>query len=197
MNQRELQITSQTSVVSASAKTKTRRPSLEDAAELLSFFQTLVKVDCNRVERPEDVTEITLENERNWIEKLIKKHEKGDAAALCVFDEAELLVGLGEVERRPRWIERHVAELRFGLFPERFDQGLFLVRALEKDAVAMGIEVLYYFHLRTQTQGLRIMEASGYRRVGVISRYYKKGTTYIDRIIVEKHFNVEKSQTNS
>jgi RimJ/RimL family protein N-acetyltransferase len=163
-----------------------KQPAVADAHRLLEFFNDLVLKDQERVERPADVKAITHEMEIRWIESLLDKEQKQDAIALCVFDDAATLIGLGEIERRPRWIERHVAEIRFGLFPDQFNAGKSLVDLLELRAKSIGIEMLYYFHLATQQQGIEIIRACGFELAGRLPAYYKKADSYVDRVFYTK-----------
>jgi len=165
---------------------KFKRPSTTDADRLLSYFCQLVELDSERVERCEDAQLLNHEKEVKWIEGLLKKEQAGDAIALCVLNEQSTIVGLGEVERRPRWIERHVAEIRFGLLPDHADAGIALVNLLEQQAKGIGIELLYYFHLASQSQGITVIEACGFDFSGVLPSYYKKGGAYIDRVLYAK-----------
>lgn len=169
-------------------------PTIKDAAELLNFFTTLVAVDPERVERNEDVSKITLEKEQQWIEGLLRKQEAGDLVVRIIRNSSNSIIGLGEVERRPRWIERHVAEIRFGLQPEHSAEGTALVQELEAEARRIGIEVLYYFHLATQTQGLQIMRECGYSDAGEISGYYYRNGEYIDRVILQKKISTNQNK---
>ncbi|MDK2126397.1 GNAT family N-acetyltransferase [Parachitinimonas caeni] len=162
-------------------------PKLEDAKKLLEYFHELVASDTNRVERVEDVRKISIEMEESWIRNILAKQAEGSYAARCIYDDSGKVIGLGEIERRPRWIERHVAEIRFGLLPDHFSAGVAFVRVLENLAKEMGIEVLYYFHLTTQKQGLDIMQECKYKEVGIIEDYYKIDNSYVDRIYLQKN----------
>lgn len=161
-------------------------PKVADAEKLLRYFSTLVEKDTNRVERIDDVRKISIKMEEDWISSLLLKQSEGAYAARCVYNSLGEIIGLGEIEKRPRWIERHVAEIRFGLLPDNFISGIDLIRTLEGLACDMGVEVLYYFHLRTQQQGLDIMKECQYKEAGVIENYYKIGETYVDRIYLQK-----------
>ena len=162
-----------------------RQPRTSDADDLLHYFNTLVQQDPERVERPEDVRSINHEKEVLWIESLLEKEKQQNAVTLCILKE-EAIIGLGEIERRPRWIERHVAEIRFGLLPDHLDEGIELVKRLEERARAIGIELLYYFHLATQRQGIDIVRACGFELAGTLGSYYKKADGYVDRVFYSK-----------
>lgn len=158
----------------------------EDAEKALTFFRTLVTVDQERVERPEDVAHISIENERRWLETLIQKEsEKSLFARIGVLDTGEI-GALAEVERKPRWIEQHVAEVRFGALPEYGDLARETVKACITEAEASGITELFYFHLETQSTGIQIMKDLGFVECGRIERYYRRGDNYISRIYLSK-----------
>ncbi|KTB56172.1 hypothetical protein AO066_29285 [Pseudomonas fluorescens] len=164
-----------------------KQPSSQDAVALLAFFSQLVERDPERVERPTDVLLLNPDKEAIWIGKLLEKEAAGEAIVLCVLNKASVIVGLGEVERRPRWIERHVAEIRFGLLPDYAEEGRELVRLLETRAKAIGIECLYYFHLATQSQGIAVVKACGFELAGTLPGYYKRESGYVDRVFYTKN----------
>lgn len=153
--------------------------------ELLQYFKELVVLDDQRVERPEDVAKISLVDEQRWIDSLIQRTVKQEGVSFCIKS-SEGVIGVGEVERRPRWIERHVGEIRFGIFPLHKLEGKLLVDALVSGAKEIGITILYYFHLQSQVQGIEIMLESGFSPAGRIKNYYKVGGGYVDRIFLER-----------
>ncbi|WP_416772905.1 GNAT family N-acetyltransferase [Pseudomonas sp. RHF3.3-3] len=163
-----------------------KQPSVQDAESLLSFFIRLVGEDSERVERSEDVSLLTQSMEEAWVGQLIEKEHDGEGIAICVLDESSAIVGLGEVERRSRWIERHVAEIRFGLLPGYHAQGVALIELLQQRARGIDIEVLYYFHLATQRQGIEVVRSCGFEYSGSIPDYYKKEGIYISREFYSK-----------
>ncbi|MGY2292899.1 N-acetyltransferase family protein [Pseudomonas sp. SDO528_S397] len=153
--------------------------------ELLSYFHKLVALDNKRVERPEDVAKITLADEQRWINTLTQRTANQEGVSFCIKSN-EGVIGLGEVERKPRWIERHTAEIRFGILPSHRHEGKMLVSALVSDAKKIGITTLYYFHLQSQTQGIEIITESNFNYSGRIRNYYKHGETYVDRVFFER-----------
>ena len=157
----------------------------EDAEAFLAYFRRLTEVDPERVERPEDVAQISPEKERIWIQSRIDAERAQEMVVRCV-ESGDMIIGLGEVERAKRWIERHVAEIRFGLLPGYQGEGHALVRELEEGARMIEIELLVYFHLETQVTGLSSMRSAGYREVGRIPRYYKREKEYVDRVYLSK-----------
>ena len=100
-----------------------------------------------------------------------------------------MLLGFGEIERKPRTIEKYVAELRFGLLLGHVEAGKYLVRKLESIANEMEIRLIYYFHLATQHQGLQAMQDSGYSPVGRLENYYFKDGVCIDRVYLSKQLD--------
>ncbi|MBI4835686.1 MAG: GNAT family N-acetyltransferase [Candidatus Abawacabacteria bacterium] len=167
---------------------------IEDATGLLTYFQTLVAVDTKRVERPEDVAKITLENEKAWISSRIDDEAQKEMFVLCLKDEQGNIVAEGEVERKKRWIERHIAEIRFGVLPGYESKAKSMVEQLLNTAQQNGLETLFYFHLKTQTQGINIMKALGFKEIGTIEKYYKlNDKKYIDRVYLSK--NIQKDAT--
>ena len=157
----------------------------EDAHGLLAYFRELVRVDPERVERPSDVDKITIEAEHAWIAKRQADETAGEMFVACVAV-AGKIVGEGEVERGKRWIERHVAEIRFAVLPDYAHVARPLVEELVARARANGVEVLIYFHLESQTRGLRIMSECGFAVSGRVPRYYKRGSCYVDRLYLTK-----------
>lgn len=159
-----------------------------DAERLLSYFQTLVRVDPKRVERPADVAKISLENEVAWIESRIADEALGEMFVLCAKDHAGNVVAEGEIERKKRWIERHVAEIRFGVLPGYEAIAKEMVEQLIATAKQHGLEILFYFHLETQASGIEIMKQVGFEEVGTIKNYYKlSATESVNRVYLSKH----------
>jgi len=158
-----------------------------DSDLLLNFLKELVALDPERVDRPEDVNKITKENEEKWIEQRLIKEGKKDIFVLCGLNGDGRIVAEGEVERLPRWIERHVAEIRFGVLPKYDLIAEEIVEKLIKIAKESGIEILMYFHLETQKTGINIMKKLGFESAGIVKKYYKRGEEYIDRIYLVKY----------
>ena len=161
---------------------------LQYTEKFLSFFKELVRRDPERVERVSDVEKITLENEQAWVERLIQKEEQGEMIVRLGMESDNIVVE-GEVERKSRWIERHVAEIRFGMLPNNESIAKEVVSELIKQARVQGIEILFYFHLRTQKAGISIMKDLGFKEFGVIEKYYKRDNEYVDRVYLMKNIS--------
>lgn len=160
---------------------------LEQAESLLHYFKELVATDPKRVERPQDVAKITLEAERSWIQARIEDEKQKEMFVLCVEDGTGNVVAEGEVERKKRWIERHVAEIRFGVLPGHELAAKQMVAELIGTAKENGLEVLFYFHLKSQTTGIQIMKDLGFEEMGVLANYYKLASgEYVDRVFLSK-----------
>ena len=160
-----------------------RKPEIRDAEKLLHYFQELVEKDPERVERPEDAKSLSVQDEKQWIKSLKQKEEQDEIYTLIAESDGNI-VAEGEIERKPRWIERHVAEIRFGMLPGYEDETIEMLNKLMNKT--KGVEVLIYFHLETQKTGIKIMETLGFREAGRIENYYKKEGDYIDRIYYTK-----------
>lgn len=96
------------------------------------------------------------------------------------------IVAEGEVERKKRWIERHVAEIRFGVLPSYETEAYQMIKQLMQIAKKNEIEVLIYFHLVTQKSGLNIMNKAGFKIFGTLKNYYKRKKEYINRVYMMK-----------
>lgn len=164
-----------------------RKIEVGDKESLLNFFKKLVELDPERVERSEDVEKITEEMEEEWIKQRLIKEDNSDIFVLCGLDDNGEIVVEGEIERSPRWIEKHVAEIRFGVLPGHDSVAEELLKKLIATAQENNIEILTYFHLETQKTGLKIMEKLGFESMGKVKNYYKRGAEYIDRIYLVKH----------
>lgn len=156
-----------------------------DAWSLLEYFQILVRVDPERVERPEDVALLSINDEREWIRHRMADLGTSDLTVRCAVVN-DRIVAVGELQRMKRWIERHVAEIRWGALPEVRTAALALVRTLETLAKANKIEVLVFFHLATQERAIGVMLECGFHEVGRIPGYYKKPDRTIDRVYLVK-----------
>jgi len=164
-----------------------RKIKKSDRDLLLTFFSKLVALSPERVERPSDAKKITKKDEEKWIEKRLIKEKNKDIFVLCGLDENGEIVTEGEVERMPRWIEKHVAEIRFGVLPENEIIAENLLKNLTKTAKENNINILLYFHLETQKKGIQIMKNLGFEKFGVIKKYYKRENEYINRIYFVKY----------
>lgn len=164
-----------------------RKIKIGDGGALLNFFKELVFLDKERVERPEDVNSITKEKENKWIKQRLIKEDQKDIFILCGVDSTGKIVVEGEVERLPRWIERHVAEIRFGMLPGHESIAKEVVKQLIKKAENNSIEILIYFHLETQKAGIKIMKKFGFKKFGRIKNYYKRNEKYINRLYLVKY----------
>ena len=162
-----------------------RRIAVTDAEAFLAYFARLTRLDPERVERPEDVAKLDVSMELSWIERRLDAERAGEMVVRCAEADGEI-VALGELERLRRWIERHVAEIRFGVLPGHQEAARELVADLESRAREKGIEVLVYFHLATQTAGLAIMRSLGYEEIGRIPRFYKRDSEYVERVYLTK-----------
>lgn len=152
---------------------------------LLAYFHALVELDDKRVERPEDVAKLSLADEQRWINTLTQRTVNQEGVSFCIKINNDV-IGLGEVERKPRWIERHTAEIRFGILPGYKHEGKLLVRELVAVAKNINITTLYYFHLQSQTQGIEIITESNFTYAGKLRNYYKQGAQYLDRVFFER-----------
>jgi RimJ/RimL family protein N-acetyltransferase len=158
-----------------------RELKIEDAEKLLAYFKNLVLADPERAERVSDVENFGIEDEKNWIRERLEGEKEKEIFTLCCEDNGRI-VAQGEVERQKRWIERHVAEIRFGVLPGYEEQAFEMVEFLIRKAKENRIEVLVYFHLASQKAGLFIIKKAGFSDAGVLEKYYKKDGKYIDRI---------------
>ena len=164
-----------------------RKIEVKDKKSLLNFFKELVALDPERVERSEDVEKITEEMEEEWIRQRLIREDNKDIFVLCGLNDNKEIVTEGEIERLPRWIERHVAEIRFGVLPGYNSIAEKLLEKLIETAKKNDIEILTYFHLETQKTGLEIMKKLEFEASGKVKKYYKRGTEYIDRIYLVKY----------
>lgn len=158
-----------------------RKIKVSDAKNLLIFLNKLVKFDPERAERPEDIKEIRINAEINWIKDRLRLENKKEMFVLCCEVNGEI-VFVGEVEKSKRWIDRHVAEIRFGALPGYEDAVIRALNQLIKKAKKNRIKVLVYFQLVSQKIGLPIMKKIGFYQAGIIKNYYKRRGEYIDRV---------------
>ena len=77
----------------------------------------MVTTDPERVEQIDKVGKLTIGEEIRWLLCILEKMKSGNYYTLCLRGSDDMLLGFGEIERKQRTIERHVAELRFGLLP--------------------------------------------------------------------------------
>ncbi len=158
-----------------------RKIKILDARNLLRYLNKLVEFDRERAERVEDVKKIKIDDEIDWIKVRLESERKKEMFVLCCEINGEI-VSVGEVERSKRWIDRHVAEIRFGALLGYEDVVIQMLNQLVKKAKKNGVKVLVYFHLVSQKIGLSIMKRLGFYKVGIIKNYYKRRGEYVDRI---------------
>ena len=158
-----------------------------DRDNLKKYFLELVTVDQERVERPQDAAKISNSDEEKWIESRLIGEEKKEIFTLCGFNDNGAIIAEGEIQRLPRWIERHVAEIRFAVLPGHELIAQQMINELIKKSQENGIEILIYFHLSSQKTGIEIIKKFGFEQFGIIKKYYKKNDRYIDRLYFVKY----------
>ena len=89
--------------------------------------------DPERVERVSDVEKFSVEDEKDWIKRKLDGEKEGEVFTFCCEDN-DRIIAQGEVERQKRWIERHVAEIRFGVLPAYEEQAFKMVEFLIQKA---------------------------------------------------------------
>lgn len=166
-------------------KIKIRKIRISDAEKLLKFLNEMVKLDTERAERLEDVRNMTINDEINWIKDRLEPEKKKEMFVLRCEVNREI-VSVGEIEKSKRWIDRHVAEIRFSALPGHEDSVIQMLRQLIKIAKKNGVKVLIYFHLASQRIGLPIIRKLRFYQAGVIKNYYKRRGEYVDRIYMAK-----------
>lgn len=169
---------------------KIRQLEVKDAEKYLAYFKKLVELDPERVERPEDVSKITLEKEEQFIQKILDKQKDGNAIALILENELGEIVAEAEIERKERWIEQHVAEIRFGVIPNYETEIEQLISNVIQNSKNIGIEVLIYFHLESQKTGISVIKKFNFLEAGKIKRYYKRSNgEYVNRLYFSKNIS--------
>ncbi len=164
-----------------------RKIKLNDCTLMLDFFSKLVLLSPERVERPEDVKKISIENEIKWIKNRIEKEKEKEIFVLCGTNDKGEIIAEAEIERMPRWIEKHVAEIRFGVLPGYENLAENITKKLISVAKKNGIKILIYFHLETQKEGIKIIKKLGFKKFGIVKRYYKRHKNYINRLYFVKY----------
>lgn len=162
-----------------------RQPQPQDASRLLDFFKRLVLLDPERVEQASSVNKISLAMERQWLRRRLTIMKAGELL-IRIGDSGDKILVVAEIQRKPRWIERHVGEIRFGMIPGEGEVAKKVLTQIIEEARDCGIETLIYCHLQTQTAGLSIMRSLRFTNAGRIKRYYKRGGSYIDRVYLER-----------
>lgn len=164
-----------------------RKAKLADAQSLITYFNKLVVEDTARVEKSTHAKEITLEMEKKWILQRLEKEENNNLFMRIIEDGGNGIVGSGEVERKSRWIEQHVAEIRYAILPSYKEHAHLLVGNLIDIAKVNNISLLIYFHLETQVHGLSTMKSLGFKEAGRFENYYLlENGEYVDRILLQK-----------
>jgi len=163
-----------------------RRIKPSDSQKLLDYFINIVQLDPQRVERYKDVITLTVQDEIHWIEQRIKSEQSKEMVVLCCEIENQI-VAVGEVERKKRWIERHVGEIRFAVLPAYKKLAFHLLEKLIEKSKNIEIEVLIYFHLSSQLNGIELVEMFDFAKMGTVPNYYKlENGTYVNRLYYYK-----------
>jgi len=163
-----------------------RKITTNEAEALLVYLKELVLQDRERVEDINYFNSFSLLDEEKWIEDKINGEATGEIF-VRVADQDGLITAEGEVEKLKRPIEKHVAEIRFGVLPGNEESGEKIVEDLIKTAQDNGIKILLYFHLSTQKIGIEIVKKLGFELMGEIKDYYQFSDRAVDRVYYVKY----------
>jgi N-acetylglutamate synthase-like GNAT family acetyltransferase len=163
-----------------------RKITTNDAEALLVYLEELVLKDRERVEDINYFNSFTLSDEVKWIENKIISEEAREIF-VRVVEQDNQIIAEGEVEKLKRSVERHVAEIRFGVLPGNEDAGEQVVEELMSIAKSNGIKILLYFHLSTQKAGIEIIKKLGFKLMGEIKSYYQFSDRLVDRVYYVKY----------
>jgi RimJ/RimL family protein N-acetyltransferase len=160
-----------------------RVPRWSDLDDMLEFINSLVEegAEITATEKK------TRDEEVDWLARLLSDVEKDKRVAVAAEVDGRF-IGLVEVtpERGP---SAHVGVVGIALRREYRDLGIGteMMREVEAQAKRLGLELLTLNVFATNKRARHVYEKLGYRVVGCIPRFIKRGGTYIDDIIMTKH----------
>ena len=109
-------------------------------------------------------------------------------AAVFVAEDGDGIVGRLSISRDPHPASRHVADLGLmvSLGHRRRGAGVALMRAAEEWAASVGVSKIELHVFPHNAPALALYEKLGYEREGLRRRHYRRGTQFVDAILMAK-----------
>jgi len=158
-----------------------RKMRVTDAAALAKWFNKFVDQDVGVVEN----FHVNSKQEESYIKDMLAKEKTGEASCRLILLNGRI-VGKADLLPLKRYIDKHVAEISFGILMGESEMGITLLAELEKIAIKEGLEQIIYFILSNNEYFIKIFSSLGYKEVGRIKNFYKKESSYFDRVILQK-----------
>lgn len=158
-----------------------RQPNILDSEKLMIWFNKLIDEEWGIAEKEK----MTIENETKWLNERLKSVKKGESIFL-IQEENNEIIACASLERLKRYIDKHVAELSFGVLKGYENKTNELMEQAIEKSKEKKIKVLIYYILACNERFIDIMKGAGFNEVGKISNFYLKNGKYIDRVIMQK-----------
>lgn len=156
-----------------------RRLMLEDMEKVTLWFNRLVDEQPGIVES----TKAKSLTDNSFIEDQVALMEEGRFFCLVATYGAEIVAKV-DVKPLKRTVDRHIAELSFGVLREYREAGVALLKEVVRQARAGGLKGLLYYVMSCNTLFQEIFKAVDFVKCGVIPRFYHVDDTYWDRVIL-------------
>lgn len=91
-----------------------------------------------------------------------------------------------DIEPLHREVDKRVGEVSFGVLEGFDNESVELVREACKKAKTFGLRILVYYILGGNKRFISVMEKAGFKKAGIIGKFYRINGRYYDRIILEK-----------
>ena len=109
-------------------------------------------------------------------------------AAVFIAEDGDRIIGRLSISRDPHPASRHVADLGLmvSVGHRRRGAGAALMRAAEDWAASVGVSKIELHVFPHNTPALALYEKLGYQREGLRRRHYRRGTQFVDAILMAK-----------
>lgn len=158
-----------------------RTPQEEDAEQMLLFINDLVKEDTYILRAPG--SELSLEEERDWVKTVIADMESGERIPLLGFADDKLIVNCEITKRTKR--ESHIGDLHISVSKEFRDQGIgeelikTLIELAKKD---MSLRILTLGVFANNPRAISLYKKLGFVEYGILPEALFYQNTYVDEV---------------
>lgn len=156
-----------------------RKLMLADMEKVTLWFNRLVDEQPGIVEN----TKVEPLTANSFIKNQVALMEEGRLLCLVATCGTKIVAKV-DVKPLERTVDRHIAELSFGVLREHRDAGIALLKEAVRQARDRGLKGLLYYVMSCNTLFQEIFEAVGFVKCGVIPRFYRVDDTYWDRVIL-------------
>lgn len=154
---------------------------IQHAKLLARWFNTFVDQDLGVVEN----YHVTVKSEQKYIENYLINSKKSASSSFVILDD-HVIIGKADISPLLRYIDKHVAEIGYGILKDNSRAGLQLLKYVEETMKKRKFEIALYCILARNKYFRSLFKKAGFKEVGKIVKFYKTKKGYDNRIILEK-----------